>query len=140
MTRDAHLAVDDDALARHTSLVVTSRSLRARRARVLLSVSLALAALLGACAPALPQPSADDARAATARYHDVTLAELEAGRSAYVSRCSQCHNLFDPRDRTAAAWPAIVKDMGARGNLDAADLQKIERYVVTMSEHGPAKL
>jgi len=100
----------------------------------LLPLGLLCAAALGACAPSMPVPSANDATMATKRYPGVTVEELTAGRTTYVSRCSRCHNLFRPSERSPEAWPAIVLDMGARAKLSPEETTAVERYVVTMSE------
>ena len=99
-----------------------------------LPLGLACAAVVGACAPAMPEPSANDATMAAKRYPGVTVEDLAAGRTTYVSKCSRCHNLFRPSERSPEAWPAIVKDMGARAKLSADETAAVERYVVTMSE------
>lgn len=92
-----------------------------------------LLATSAACVSALPHPTLDDVRFASARFEGVTLAELDAGRSAYVASCAGCHHLYLPKDRPPEAWPAIVAEMSARGAIDARRHRQIERYLVTMS-------
>lgn len=92
-----------------------------------------LAAGLGACVSAIPVPTPEDARVASARYGAVTVRQLEEGRTAYVKSCAGCHSLYEPSHLRADEWPAEVAEMGARGEVPRDDLTKIERYLVTMA-------
>ena len=97
----------------------------------------ALCGLLGfaaACTSALPHPQPRDAELARARWQDVSVAQLEHGRKSYVVKCSGCHHLALPHDRSPQQWPAVIETMSARARLTPAEKLAIERYIVTMSE------
>jgi hypothetical protein len=93
---------------------------------------LALAALTG-CATYLPEPDAQMAGGDEGR-----LAELRAGRSLYVQKCSGCHALI-PVDRfDDARWTAEVAEMVelSKVRLGAQDQAQLLGYL-TAACHRP---
>jgi len=87
---------------------------------------------LAACAT-LPHASALDVSLAEQRWPGTTVAQLEAGRQAYVARCSGCHNLHLPDEKAPEAWPETVAEMEKDAHLRPGERELIERYLVTMS-------
>lgn len=101
-----------------------------------LPAALFAASLAGACV-ALPHPTFADAERARAAWPEETVASLEAGREVFVLRCAGCHALPLPRQHTPAEWPAVVAFMGRRSKLDAGELARIERFLVTVAGRPP---
>jgi len=90
---------------------------------------------LAACVAALPHPAeADVSRARSGGDASITLADLEAGRAAYVERCGSCHLLFLPADQRASRWPAHVDRMAERAKLKPEQRRVIESFLVTMAQ------
>ena len=107
--------------------------------RALLGPVVLCAALLAACGgSAIPEPSASDASRGAAHFPDVTLAELEHGRSLYVSRCGSCHVLKRPMELPAERWEGEVAEMRSKHGvkLSDAEAQAIARYLFVAATSG----
>jgi hypothetical protein len=89
---------------------------------------------LSACA-SLPHASGADVVRAQRQWPAVDLAELEAARSTYALRCSGCHMLYLPTERTPRQWTDQVPLMSKRAKLTQAEREQIERFVQVMSQH-----
>ena len=106
--------------------------------------SISWAALLGAALAAcggsspIPQPTAADASRGTAHFPDLTLAELEQGRSLYVSRCGSCHTLKRPAELAPQQWDQEVREMREKNGvkLSDAEAQAIVRYLTVAATAG----
>ena len=83
---------------------------------------------------ALPHPTPMDAERAKARWSGASVESLEAGRRAYVARCSGCHSLHLPQTKTPSEWPKALVEMQKEANLAPAERLLIEQFLVTMSE------
>lgn len=96
-------------------------------------VTVALGAQLG-CA-VLVHPSDVHVAWATARWPDVTLAELAQGRTEYVDHCAGCHTLVRPETQAPDDWPDRVREMqddqGVR--LTDDERRRIVRYLSVAS-------
>lgn len=90
--------------------------------------SLAAAA---ACVGGLPHPTQVDLERARVEDSQVTLVDLERGRSTYMQRCAGCHALRDPGALTPEAWPAAVDKMQGKEHvrLSAEERDDILRYL-----------
>lgn len=97
-----------------------------------------LAALAGCGGSPIPKPTAADATRAGAHFPDVTLSELEHGRSLYVSRCGSCHTLKRPGELAAERWETEVGEMRAKNGVKLSDLEAraIVRYLMTAATAG----
>jgi hypothetical protein len=62
-------------------------------------------------------------------------AALEEGRSLYVNRCTECHELELLDSRTVSAWREAVSSMARRANLDGAQQARIVEYL-TAAQRG----
>jgi hypothetical protein len=62
-------------------------------------------------------------------------AALEEGRSLYVNRCTECHELELLDSRTVSAWREAVSSMARRANLDGAQQTRIVEYL-TAAQRG----
>lgn len=96
-------------------------------------VAVASAAVLAACGPGLPRPTNADVARATVARPATTLADLDRGRSIYLSRCGGCHRLYAPSDRAPEAWPSAVDEMAERARLDADQRELVTLFLVTMA-------
>jgi len=97
-----------------------------------------LAAALAATACAgmsrtIPVAGPDDLARGTARFPDLTDAQLAEGRAIFLNRCSRCHVPPDPESRSPESWPEAVHEMKVRARLDGDQARLVERYLVTMS-------
>jgi len=95
------------------------------------------AAALSACggSTAALAPSAADARWAAREWPGTTQQDLEAGRSLFASRCSSCHALPSPSEKTPTDWDQTVQgEMGARARLSAKDRNLVAHYLATVSQ------
>jgi cytochrome c1 len=62
-------------------------------------------------------------------------AALEEGRSLYVNRCTECHELELLDSRTVSAWRDAVAGMARRANLDGGQQARIVEYL-TVAQRG----
>jgi hypothetical protein len=85
------------------------------------------------CVSAVPYPT--EREAATARRTDpsVTVASLARGRERYVTKCSGCHSLYSPRDKTTDEWPQVLDEMLVKSKSDGDDRRAIEQYVLAVA-------
>jgi len=93
-------------------------------------VAALLAGAAAGCAGALPAVTAGDASRS-----GVALDELQRGRSLVGAKCSGCHRTPLPADHHTADWPRMLDEMSERANLDRAQRDAIQRYLVTMADH-----
>jgi hypothetical protein len=96
------------------------------------AISVFSAAVAG-CVSAVPHPETRDLSAAKTRWSDASLGELEQGRTAYVSKCAGCHQLYVPSVRKPDAWPVALDEMSTRAKLEPSERMLIERYLVAVS-------
>jgi mono/diheme cytochrome c family protein len=97
------------------------------------------AVALAACGGSpIPKPTAADATRAGAHFPDVTLSELEHGRSLYVSRCGSCHTLKRPGELAPERWETEVGEMRAKNGVKLSDVEAraIVRYLMTAATAG----
>jgi mono/diheme cytochrome c family protein len=80
-----------------------------------------------------PPPTEADARRAAAQWPGVTAADLERGRSLYLSRCSGCHQPVDPSHIRPDDWPHHVAEMRDRAHLKSDEESLIVRYLMTVA-------
>jgi cytochrome c5 len=104
-----------------------------------LSWAALLATALAACGgSSLPRPTAADASRGAAHFPDLTLAELEQGRSLYVSRCGSCHSLKPPSELAPQQWDQEVTEMREKNGvkLSDAEARAIVRYLTVSATSG----
>lgn len=94
---------------------------------------LVLGLTLSACVSAIPHAGPADVAYAQRSDPAATVASLEAGRSAYVAKCSGCHHLYLPSQRSAEVWPKEVAGMRERANLRPEEEAQISAYLSTMA-------
>ena len=98
-----------------------------------------LATALAACGGSpLPRPTAADVSRGAAHFPDLTLAELEQGRSLYVGRCGSCHTLKRPGELAPQQWDHEVTEMREKNGvkLSDAEARAIVRYLTVAATSG----
>ena len=99
------------------------------------------AALLWGCgARALPPPAEPDRARLTARWPNVTLAQLQAGQQLYAQRCGACHQLYEPASQSAQRWPEVVRAMKERAKLDDSQEQQVLQYLLAITSRTEPEL
>ena len=83
-------------------------------------------------ASATPAPVQADVARIENRFPGTTLAELEKGRSVYLSRCTSCHAPVAPQSIPAERWPHEVKEMSERARLGEEE-SLVVRYRVAQA-------
>ncbi len=98
-----------------------------------------LLACLAACGGnAVPQPTVADASRGSAHFPDVTLGELNQGRTLYLSRCGSCHVLKRPAELPPEQWQVEVSEMRNKNGVKLSDVeaQAIVRYLTIAATAG----
>jgi cytochrome c5 len=112
------------------------------RNRIISGISGALALCLLAGSPILsgcagssrlPAPTAKNVALAERHGEVTTLPALKLGRKLYVSRCSSCHGLVDPKFLTPAEWPEMVARMAENAKVNADQQRAITQYLMSVS-------
>lgn len=50
-------------------------------------------------------------------------------RAVYQSRCTSCHRLYEPGERTRAGWASVLERMAPRAHLSGTEREAIRRYL-----------
>jgi hypothetical protein len=95
------------------------------------------AVALGCAAQQIPQVTSVQVDYARQSRPQTTLSELEEGRHAYASHCSNCHRLVDPREVSVNDWPGKVFEMGPKARLPQRQMELIVLYLVATAETAP---
>ncbi|MBK9450920.1 MAG: hypothetical protein IPN95_16220 [Bacteroidetes bacterium] len=83
-------------------------------------------------------PIQADADRGTAKFADVTLAQLTEGKAVYDLNCGACHKAPKPKSRSEEAWKHIVPEMCVKakrktGNTITAEQENnLLRFLVVM--------
>ncbi len=93
----------------------------------------------GAPPPAALQPK--QIELAKAKDANTTEEQLEHGRTVFVGKCGECHDHPDLTAVRLSKWPAILKDMLEKAELekDAAASADVTSFVLTAAEAAGAK-
>jgi cytochrome c1 len=75
---------------------------------------------------------------ATAKWPDAQGAELEQGRSIYVTRCSSCHSAPAPQEVMEQKDDDMVKEMVERAKLSPQEQQAVMRFLEAATSPGKA--
>ena len=95
------------------------------------------AVLMTGCGPVIPPVTPDLVSTAGARGVTTDLPQLERGRSLYTTRCSTCHALHEPREKSAGEWPALVEIMGARAYLPEPQRRDVLAFLMATAAPNP---
>jgi hypothetical protein len=108
------------------------------RRALALSLAAAAAAALVACGVDVPRATPSDAERAARTRPGTTLADLDRGRSAYLSKCTGCHRPIAPRNVESGRWPEHVDEMRERARLSPEEHDAILLYLTTLAAAPPA--
>ncbi len=107
---------------------------------VLASVVLGTVLVL-ACAHAgfVPQPTLLDVERIQPVDPGLSLGEMQAGRAAYVQRCSSCHPVHGPAEYRGDQWPGLLARMQREKKIKIPEHERVlmERYLVAFSSTAP---
>ena len=102
--------------------------------RLLIAIILGIAAMTSSCSASVPLPTEADALRASQHWPGTTLAELERGRTLYLSKCTNCHGAVAPETIQPEVWPSRVAAMRVRAKLRDNDATLLMRFLVSMAE------
>jgi len=89
--------------------------------------------LAAGCASAVPLPTEREAETARRTDPTATVESLRSGRERYVTKCSGCHSLYSPRDKSPEEWPRLLDEMSAKAKCGAGDRRRIEQYLLAIA-------
>jgi hypothetical protein len=89
---------------------------------------------LGACAVSIPPVTPIQAEWAAQRWPGMDFEQLDFARTTYVNRCSGCHGLYLPTERTLSQWHTIMDKMAPKAKLTAQQRELVQRYLTTAHE------
>ena len=76
-------------------------------------------------------PSAEDLPAMQAKVQGITYDEAMQGYKLYVSHCSNCHRLHNPKEYSPASWNKILPEMFEKAKISNPDQQRLIRNYLT---------
>jgi len=97
--------------------------------------------VLAACSTVkLVQPTQADADRGVQKYSNLTLADLNQGKTIYEQECALCHGLKNPASKNEDQWKKIVPNMVEKVNkkkgkvaIDQKSEEILLQYLITMS-------
>jgi hypothetical protein len=99
-----------------------------------LAAGCGLTLLLGIAGCQSPIPSVDPRSPPFRDLPAPQIAELDAGRSAYIDKCSGCHALYRPDRGPAGQWTRWVDAMALRSKITGEERERILRYLHVASQ------
>ena len=109
--------------------------------RLVLGVAVLGTVLVLACAHGgfVPQPTPMDVQRVQPIDPGLTLSDMQAGRAAYLVRCSGCHPLHGPGEYRGDQWPSMVARMQKEKKVKIPEHDRLlmERYLVAFSSTAP---
>lgn len=99
----------------------------------LTAVGICVVCLWG-CSKTFAPPAEADVHLSSGRWPSLTLAELQQGRSLYLSNCGGCHRLYSPLEHTEQEWQKLLPEMIGEAKLGEAEQDLIFKYLVTVIE------
>jgi hypothetical protein len=88
--------------------------------------------LLAACAATSKfAPFAEDLPAMQAKVQGITYDEAMQGYKLYISHCSNCHRLHNPKEYSSAGWNKILPEMFEKAKISNPDQQQLIRNYLT---------
>ena len=97
-------------------------------------------ALLVACAAYKPMaPAQSDADRAAKENPQITLADLNAGKSIFEEKCHKCHSLKKPFKKTDEEITDALPRMAKRAKLDSDQQALVLNYLITMNDAASSK-
>jgi len=92
-----------------------------------------------ACSNKVISPTQSNVDQLTSTYPDVTLADLEKGRSIYAEKCNMCHGYYKPNEYSVEDWGKIVPVMVVKVNkksksevIDREKEDQLLKYILSV--------
>ena len=85
---------------------------------------------MGSCSAVIPRVTPELVAVAQQREKTVNADTLERSRALYVTRCSSCHSLNDPRDYTAEEWPGWMQKMARKAKINSEQERQILLFIL----------
>ena len=85
---------------------------------------------MGGCGSVIPRVTPELVAIAQKREKTVNAETLERSRALYVTRCSSCHSLNNPRDYAAEEWPGWMQKMARKAKINAAQERELLLFVL----------
>jgi hypothetical protein len=80
-------------------------------------------------------PSQADVPIAQTHWQTASLDELNKGYSIYADKCTNCHDMKNPKDFSADDWTNhYMPSMGKKAKLNDIEYQLVLHYVLTKRE------
>lgn len=79
-------------------------------------------------------PVESDVAIARVHWHGITLDSLNKGYSIFYDKCTDCHDIKEPKEFTAYEWNAIMHKMGRKAKLDSNQYYLVLHYILTKRE------
>jgi hypothetical protein len=130
-------------LSKHDTVPDVQRPGREFRPLVLVALTLiAVGTTLAACSAGLPHPNNQHLSVARQSKPNVSLADLDRGRSLYVQKCGSCHALRDPQSLPPDQWRHEIDEMESKQGvrLKGAESEDIYRYLAAVSASSGQKI
>ena len=86
--------------------------------------------ILGGCGAVIPRVTPELVALAQQREKAASAGYLEESRALYVTRCSSCHSLNDPRDYTEEDWPGWMHKMARKAKISSEQEQQLLVFVL----------
>ncbi len=78
--------------------------------------------------------SPDMVAVAKAKHPDANEAQLTEGRQIFEKRCNKCHGHPDVTYKSADEWPAVIKRMASKADLDPKQQESVLQFVLAARE------
>jgi len=80
-------------------------------------------------------PTQVDVPLAQAHWQNTTLDELTKGYNIYASKCTQCHDMKNPKDFSVDDWnDNYMPSMGKKAQLNDTEYQLVLHYILAKRE------
>jgi uncharacterized membrane protein len=86
--------------------------------------------IMGGCGTVIPRVTPELIAIAEKREKTVNSETLERSRALYITRCSSCHSLNDPRDYTESEWPDWMHKMARKAKINATQEHELLLFVL----------
>ena len=86
--------------------------------------------ILGGCGAVIPRVTPELVALAQQREKAANAESLEESRALYVTRCSSCHSLNDPRDYHEKDWPSWMHKMARKAKISSEQEQQLLIFVL----------
>ena len=85
---------------------------------------------LGGCGAVIPRVTPELVTLAQRYDPTIDTVRMEQTRELYVTRCSSCHSLNDPRAYSAAEWPDWMRKMARKAKLKDGQERALLTFVL----------